>query len=407
MNSRTLLISTIVLIVVIVSTLMLWKRQPVRKDVEAEAHDSNTVELALEAQRTGEVRIEPLTEKQMTKHVSITGVVSADETKVAHISPLGQGVVEDVSVRLGDRVRKGQPLLRYDNIELGELISEHLTAHSELERARAQAQVANKGLDRANNLVELEAISPRDFELRKAEQQGSQAEIASRQAQLSRVEEKLHRFGLSEKQVSDITKNEGGHRTASDTILRAPFDGTVIKYDVGKGELVGREKELFTIVDTANVWVQGDVYEKDLGSIPSQGDCLVTVSSYANVPFRGKITYLSDFLDPNSRTAKLRCVVPNGDGRLKLEMFADMVIPIKASANVLLVPKSAIQEINGETVVFVRRDATHFEKRPVKLGPQGDKDFEVVSGLRAGEQVVTQGSFYLKTAMMRGSIGEE
>lgn len=405
MNKRTVLISIIV--IVLITALVFWKRQPVSKDIEAEAHDPNTAELAVEAQRTGNIQTEPLTEKQLTKRVSITGVVSADETKLAHISPLGQGVVEEVNVRLGDRVKKGQPLLRYDNIELGELISEHLTAHSELERARAQAQVAIKGMERANNLIGVEAISPRDFELRKAEQQSAQAEVASRQAQLSRVEEKLHRFGLSEKQVSDITKNEGGHRTASETILRAPFDGTVIKYDVGKGELVGREKQLFTIVDTANVWVQGDVYEKDLGSIPSQGECLVTVSSYAGIPFRGRITYLSDFLDPNSRTAKLRCVVPNDDGRLKLEMFADMVIPTKASTSVLMVPKSAIQEINGETVAFVRKDATHFEKRPVKVGAQGDNDFQVLSGLRAGDQVVTQGSFYLKTAMMRGSIGEE
>ncbi|MBI2683518.1 MAG: efflux RND transporter periplasmic adaptor subunit [Acidobacteriales bacterium] len=406
MNKRALFVGIATVLIFAVATFV-WKHTPAQKTQVAETSDPNMVELTPELQQTGDIKTEAVVEQQITKRVKITGSVSPDETKLAHIAPLGQGLVEEVYVRLGDRVRKGQPLLQYDNIELGELISEHLTAHSELERARAQAQVAVKALDRANNLIGVEAISPRDFELRKAEQQSALADIASKQAQLARVEEKLHRFGLSEQQVSDITKNEGGHRTASETILRAPFDGIVIKYDVGKGELVGQNKELFTIADTANVWVQGDVYEKDLGSIPSTGDCIVNVSSYADVPFRGKITYLGDFLDPNSRTAKLRCVVPNNDGRLKLEMFADMVIPTKSSTTVLMVPKSAIQEVNGDSVVFVRKDATHFEKRSVKLGGKGDNDFHVISGLRVGEQVVTQGSFYLKTAIMRGSIGEE
>jgi cobalt-zinc-cadmium efflux system membrane fusion protein len=170
---------------------------------------------------------------------------------------------------------------------------------------------------------------------------------------------------------------------------------------------VAREKELFTLVDTSSVWVLGDIYEKDLGRTPGQGDCLVTVSSYPNERFRGRITYLSDFLDPSSRTAKLRCVVPNKEGRLKLEMFADVFIPTTSATSAVVVPGAAVQDIEGKPVVFVQRDATHFEKREVTLGERGDQETQILAGVRPGEKVVTVGSFYLKSASMREQIGGE
>jgi cobalt-zinc-cadmium efflux system membrane fusion protein len=181
----------------------------------------------------------------------------------------------------------------------------------------------------------------------------------------------------------------------------------VTKYDVSKGEVVGRDKELFTIVDTSSVWALADVYEKDLQFVARGGECAVTRAAYPEDVFRGKITYLSDALDPASRTAKLRCVLPNTDGRLKLAMFATVSVPTKESRLGVTVPVTALQEINGQPVVFIQTEPTKFEKRVVQVGERDEQRAEILSGIRAGEKVAANGSFYLKSALMREQIGGE
>ncbi len=400
-------IAALLLLGLIVALVLMFHGKPSTMAKDTKPEDPNVVELNPEAQRNANLGLASVSEQKIEEMIKATGVVSPDETRVAHIFPLAQGIAEKPYVRLGDHVQAGQPLLLYDNIELGETVGEHLSLHGEVEKEKAQLEVARKSLDRANTLIKVEAISPRDYELRKAEELQAEAAVQSKEAELARSEEKLHRFGLTEEQVQRLRVSGEGHRTASHNILRAPFAGIITKYDVSQGESVAREKELFTLVDASSVWVLGDVYEKDLGRIPNRGDCLVTVSSYPNERFRGQITYLSDFLDPNSRTAKLRCVVPNKDGRLKLEMFADVLIPTRSAAVAAVVPSAAVQDIDGKPVVFVQRDATHFEKREVTLGERGEQEAQILSGVRPSEKVVTAGSFYLKSALMREQIGGE
>lgn len=400
-------IAALLLLGLIVALIFMLRGKPATLAKDTKPDDPNVVELNPEAQKNASLSLASVREQTIEEMIKATGVVSPDETRVAHIFPLAQGVAEKPYVRLGDHVQAGQPLLLYDNIELGETVGEHLSLHGEVDREKAQLEVARKSVERANTLIAVEAISPRDYELRKAEELQAQAAVQSKEAELARSEEKLHRFGLTEEQVQRLRVSGEGHRTASHNILRAPFAGIITKYDVSQGESVAREKELFTLVDTSSVWVLGDVYEKDLGRIPGRGDCLVTVSSYPNERFRGQITYLSDFLDPNSRTAKLRCVVPNKDGRLKLEMFADVLIPTTSATAAAVVPGAAVQDIDGKPVVFVQRDATHFEKREVTLGERGDQEAQILNGVRPGEKVVTVGSFYLKSALMREQIGGE
>ena len=407
MKKRYFLVAALLLSGIVVTLLFLLPGKTSSPAKDGKSEDPNVIELSLDAQKNANLNLASVREQKIEEIIKITGVVSPDETRVAHIFPLAQGIAEKPYVRLGDHVQAGQPLLLYDNIELGETVGEHLSLHGEVDKEKAQLEVARKSLERANTLIGVEAISPRDFELRKAEELQAEAAVQSKEAELARSEEKLHRFGLSEEQVQRLRVSGEGHRTASHNILRAPFPGIITKYDVSQGESVAREKELFTLVDTSSVWVLGDVYEKDLGRIPGRGDCLVTVSSYPDERFRGQITYLSDFLDPNSRTAKLRCVVPNKDGRLKLEMFSDVLIPTRSKTPTAVVPGTALQEVDGKPVVFVQRDPTHFEKREVTLGERGEQETQILNGVRNGEKVVTAGSFYLKSAVMREQIGGE
>lgn len=407
MNKRNLIIAVLFGLVA-VTVLVLLRGKPETPGERAETRDPNVVDLSLEAQQNVGLALAEVAEMPIQREVKATGIVSSDQSRVAHIFPLARGIVETVYVQLGDKVREGQPLVSYDNIELGQFIGEYLSLRGGLERLAAQQQVSKRFLDRAQALIEVEAISQREFELRQAEYDQAKAAVESQRAELARVEEQLHRFGMTDQDIQALGGSDHGpHRTASHNVLRAPLSGIVTQFDVSQGELIDRDRELFTLVDTSVVWVLADVYEKDIGLIPATGECRVTVPSYPGEVFRGTITYVSDFLDPSSRTAKVRCVVPNRDGRLKLEMFATVEIPAAQARTALSVPVAALQQVGTDTVVFVQLGATHFEKRVVQTGERGEEWVEVVSGPRRGEKVVTTGSFYLKSTLLRELIGAE
>jgi cobalt-zinc-cadmium efflux system membrane fusion protein len=381
---------------------------PVADEIRDEKGES-VVQVPMEAQATIGLELAPVERRELERVVTATGIVSPDQTRYAHITPLGRGIVDRVHVNLGDRVREGEALVSYDNIELGDLIGEYLNLRAGHQKLETEREVAGKILERSRSLLEVDAIARQEFEVRQAQYEQAVASVGSQEAEIARVEEKLHRFGLTDQDIAELktAPHESPHRTASHNLLRAPFDGIIVRYDVSPGELVDRDKALFTLVDTANVWVLADLYEKDIGRVKAGRQCLVSVASYPNENFAGDVTYVADFLDPASRTAKVRCVVPNADGRLKLEMFADVRIPSEEGRKALTVPGTSLQEATGQKVVFVKADQERFEKRSVEIGERAGNWVEVLRGLEEGETVVARGSFYLKSMPLREQIGGE
>ncbi len=387
--------------------LVLLRRAPANEEKTSPATEPNVVELSREAQENVSLEIAEVKEEQIEETVKTTGIVTPDQSRVAQILPLSPGIVRKIHVRLGDRVRAGQPLLLYDNIQLGELVAEYRNLLSGFDKLNAQSEVAKKSLERAEVLIKVDAIAQRELELRKAEYEQALAAVASQRAELGRVREKLRRFGLNDQEIESLGKApDRGAPIMSESLLRAPIGGVVTKFDVALGELLRQDKELFTIVDPSTVWVLADVYEKDVGKVRATVACRVAVSSYPDSDFAGRVTDVSNFLDPASRSAKVRCVVPNADGRLKLEMFATVEIPV-ARRRALAVPTAAVQQMDGASVVFVQRDSTHFEKRPIGGGSRDRRWVEVTRGVKAGEKIVASGSFYLKATFLRGQVGEK
>lgn len=155
------------------------------------------------------------------------------------------------------------------------------------------------------------------------------------------------------------------------------------------------------------MWVQAEVYEKDLGRLQLGQTASITVDTYPDREFLGRVTYISDLLDPQTRTARVRCDLPNPDGKLKLDMFATVRLPTTFRTEALVVPAEAIQQIEGKNVVFIRTGETTFERKPVEIGRTIQGVTELLAGLREGEAVVTKGAFHLKSIVLGGEIGEE
>lgn len=397
------------------ATWLLTKEPATEPAAESPADDheadlpTGVVEIPAAAQTNAGIETVPVASTRLPATLEVTGIVTADESRVAHVRPLARGVVQKIAVSLGSRVTVDQPLLTYDNIELGQLVGEFLSERASRRQAETDRDVKRTALARAEALIKIEAIAQQELDVRRAEFRNAEAAVGSAQAGVSRVEEQLHRFGLSDADVAALAPdaNETPHRAFSLSTLRAPFTGIVTKLDVAVGEVVEPDKELFTVADIGTVWVLADVYERDISKIQRDGTVEIRVDAYPDRTFSGRITHVSDLIDPASRTAKVRCVVDNQDGALKLDMFAKVTLGTADQRQALAVPADAVQEVDNVSIVFVRLGPTRFERRTVQDGRRVGDVVEILGGLEAGQQVVGKGSFYLKTALLRERIGDE
>lgn len=256
---------------------------------------------------------------------------------------------------------------------------------------------ATRQAERSRRLADIGAGAEKDYESSKAEKEGIEADIRSQQALIDGIRQRLRRFGIA----------DDSPRGTFLTALKAPFSGVVTKAQASPGDVVDAGRDVFTVADLSRVWVQAEVYEKDLGRIRVGQSAFITVDTYPNQSFEGKVAYISDVLDPQTRTARVRCELPNRDLRLKTDMFANIELPTKFSKQAIAVPAGALQEVEGKNVVFIRRSQTQFEKREVDKGVTVNNQTEIVSGLKTGEPVVTQGAFHLKSILAGGELGED
>ena len=362
-----------------------------------EASDSTAkqkeVEMLLPAQNHVGLAVSTAEIVQLSEYFRATGTVQPIDSRVSEVSPLGRGIVVEVRAKVGDRVRAGQTLAVFDNLETIDLSAQEQSARADLAKLNAQLTPAARQTERSRRLADIGAGAEKDYEFSKAEEQGVRASIQSEQAVLLGIQQRLHRYGSS--------------GSGALTFLKAPYSGVITKAQSSSGDVVEPGKEMFTVADLSKVWVQAEVYEKDLGRIRLGRDAAIRVDTYPGETFSGRVAYISDALDPQTRTARVRCEVENREMRLKTDMFANIELPTKFSKQALAVPSTALQDVEGKNVVFVQHSPTKFEARQVEKGVTINGQTEIVGGLSAGEKVVVQGAFHLKSILAGGQLGED
>jgi len=380
--------------------------QQAEQETENSAGAPTTIEIEPDIQRAAGLADEPAERRAIAETIQTTGIVGPDETRLARIRPLAEGRVTRLAVRVGDRVAAGQTLLTYDSITAGEFMSEYRAAVASLERATAEADVARRSLERADNLVEIGAVAKGERDRRAAEHQRAMAEVNSARAAVINLEQKLLRLGMSRKEL-DQARGGGDLNGAITSAVSAPFGGVVTEVYAAPGEVITPDRELFVVADLSRVWIQGDVYQKDIAKIRVGQNALITIDTYPGETFTGRVTYVSNVLDADTRTAKVRCEVPNRDGRLKVQMFARLALPVSVTRDTLVIPSRAVQDIDGVPTVFVRIDEEKFETRAVRVGPAIGELVEVLDGLKPAERVVTDGALMLKSRLKLRVEAEE
>ena len=326
------------------------------------------------------IKIQKLELQEKTDQIVVTATIQANQDRLAHVAPRVPGRIVKVNASLGDRVKPGQALATLDSIELGEARSSYLQAASE-------AAVVQAGFDRAKRLQTENIIPEKDYLRARAEHEKARAALRA-------AADKLRMMGVSPEKLS-----------GSVFPLTAPFSGTVIEKKAVLGELAQPDASLFTVADLSILWIESNLFEKDLGKVKVGAQAAVTVSAYPGEVFKGRLTYISSTMDKETRTVKARVEVPNSDGRLKPEMFATAAIGTGGSVKALLVPEGAVLLLQGQPTVFVA-ESGGFEPRAVEVGERVQGYAVLKSGVVAGESVVVSGAYALKARLLKSQIGD-
>ena len=208
--------------------------------------------------------------------------------------------------------------------------------------------------------------------------------------EMTSAERKLKALGLSEKEINSLTEKDNIDLTHY--IIRAPFDGVVIRKHLSHGEWVKEDAEIYMVADLSTVWVDIIVYAKDLSSIYIGQDATVKTDSN-EIEAVGKVSYVGPLVGEESRTAKARVVPPNPDGQWRPGLFAKVALVKQNISPRIVVNNEALQTYRNKSVVFVQWD-DQYEARPVTLGRTDGKSTEILKGLSAGERYVTKKQLY-------------
>ena len=314
------------------------------------------------------------------------GKILANENRLAHLSARVPGHIVAVYANLGDRVKKGDRLLLLDSPAFG-------AAQLDYRKAKTTLSVTEQALERAQALLDRGAIGAGESQRREADYENARAD-------LHEAEEKLHLLGMTEQEIRRLAAKTLPHAEVAQVTLRAPFIGDVIERNATIGEVIDPNKTLFTVADLSTVWVRADFPEQQAGRLKTGLIIELRVSAYPDTMFRGAITYVGAVIDPATRTVTARADVSNPDGRLRPEMFAEVTL-MTDEESVLSVPRGAVQQVGSRTVAFVVQGPRRFESREVTIAQASGDYIQVVAGLVAGDEVVTQGSYALKSELLR------
>ncbi len=359
-----------------------------------EAHaDEGLVRLAPEAVRSAALKTEEARQKPLEVGLRVPARVSFAQRGVAQVAARVPGRLASIEVNLGQRVKKGQVLGYLESPELGRARADYLSAAT-------KARVAEDNHRREKELFAKGITSER--EMREAE-----STFVTAQAERNAADGRLHALGLSDAEIAALRGNE--HYSSRLSAI-SPLEGTVVDISGTVGQAVEATTPLFTVGDLTELWVLLDVAEDRVAAVRNGQGVDITLTALPGRRFHGVVAYIGDIVNERTRTVHVRVAVSNQDGALKPGMFAQAEIATatgaeEPTASRLVVPREAVQQVDGRQVVFVPEGPGAYRAVEVRTGATSAREVELVSGIAPGTSVITQGAFILKSELSRESLG--
>jgi cobalt-zinc-cadmium efflux system membrane fusion protein len=349
--------------------------------------------------QTRTIETEVVTPQLIAGAIRATGKILVSEDRVAAIGPVHEGRLVRLYAGQGSAVKKGQKLADLQSADIDEAEAEYLKAAADSENARrtseAELKLAQQTYDRTKMLYEKtiaagKALQSAEHDLQVAKAT-AESSIASTKAALTAARHRLLILGLTEADIKALATRPDFVAVFS---LTSPISGIVVERNATVGATVGSDANVFKIVDVSSVWIDANVFEKDLARVKLGQQVNVSVTAFPGSVFTGKVILVSTVVDPDTRSVKVRTEVPNRDARLKPDMFANVEIVTDVNRTSISIPQTALLNDGGQSVVFVAAGGG-FEKRTVTPGIQSDDRVEITAGLKAGDKVVTKGNYLL------------
>ncbi len=324
--------------------------EAIQKEGKTVELPAGAVEITPERQQLIGVRFGKVEKRALEKVIRTVGRIDYDEKRVFTVSPKIGGWIEDLYVDFtGKQVKRGEPLLTIYSPDLVSAQEEYLIA---LRTAKA---------------------------------------LGGRESMVESARRRLKLWDISDDQIRTLEERGQVSKTLT---LHSPFGGIVLERTAYQGMNVVPGMALYKLADLSGVWLLADIYEYELPLIRSGLEGTIHLSYHPGETFRGKVVYIYPYLDPATRTAKVRFEFANPKGLLKPEMFANVEIKIPLGTR-LAVPEGAIIDTGLRQVAVIDLGSGYFEPREVKLGAKVDNYYVVLGGLKEGERVVTSANFLI------------
>lgn len=315
--------------------------------------------------------------------IHITGTVDWDADHTTQAITQVNGPISRILVDTGARVKAGDPLLYVSSPDVANAISIY-------KKARNREDLAQRAIKRQQELLAVGAIAQKDLE-------SAQADFNDAATDVQNSLQALKIFGVTSQEIDSAQRQNTS--ISPQLAVYSPITGIVVQKLVSPGQLIQAGATVcFTLSDVSTVWVQGHVFDRDLPSVRT-GDAVEESNPSFSQKFHGVLSYIGAMVDPATRTTPVRMVTANPGGLLKKDMFVEAVIHTRTQKNILVVPVSALlRNEQNEPFVYVEVETGKFAQRMVAIGAQQNGEQEILSGLKEGENVVSQGSVFLQFA---------
>lgn len=349
-----------------------------------EVADPNVVELGPELQK--QVQLIKVGDAEIRELLRIPGSIQVDEQRMAKIGAPVTGRITEISAVLGQLVKQGQVLATVNSTEL---------AQNQLAYIKALQQISlqSKAVDRAKVLLEADVISAAELQRREAELSGAKADLIAARNQLLVL-------GMSNASISKLS-----HSVQMDTFsnVTARLAGTVISRKINVGQVVQPADELFVVADLSRVMAVAEVPERQIDLIELGQEVDIEVPALNEKPIKGKLIYVGDVVNPQTRTVTVRSEIKNFNHEIKPEMLVSMLVQSKPVSH-LSVPVRAVVRENDKNYVFVKIAANKYRLREVAIGDDYQGMVAVENGLDSGETIVSEGAFHLNNERKRKEL---
>jgi cobalt-zinc-cadmium efflux system membrane fusion protein len=362
---------------------------------------SDEVVLSIQAQAEQKMEVAPVELGTAVVSQRAKGHIALPDNATWRVGVVAEGRVEKVYFNLGDSVQKGQVLARLHSHEVHDIRADYANAVAERARLQAAAALAQKNYDRSQRLYALKAESVSQVET--AKQELVNAQSATHEADTIVLREETHLKEILGVQADVLVDDSDD----ADLIpIKAPASGRILQKNVTPGSTISPSTDAFVIGDLSRLWMLASVDTATLSKLRLEQTATVTLPDMPEANYVGRITNLGQEFDPVTRLMQVRIEINNPDKRLRPEMLASAEFTTGAGIPAVLVPQEAIQQVNGQDVVFVRVAADRFRVQAVQMGENMRGNVRILQGLKPGEHVITHGSFVAKSQLLKSTIGD-